>query len=64
MFGMFYYYDNLSKKTEAYTICTYDWFIMVFTDGSIDTFINSDDPVIINEYNQELDKIEGFGIHN
>lgn len=61
---MFYYYDNLSKKTEAYTICTYDWFIMVFKDGSIDTFINSDDPVIINEYNQELDKIKGFGIHN
>lgn len=50
-------YANLIEKKEYYTICTLDWFIMVFEDGSIDKFINSDNPEKIEEYNLELKKI-------
>ena len=54
---MIYYYSSLVEKRELYTICTHDWFITVFQDGSIDSFINSSDQEIINEYQKELDKI-------
>ena len=54
---MIYYYSDIADKTEDYTICTYDWFIIVFEDGSIDTFINSEDEEVINEYNQYLDEV-------
>lgn len=55
---LIYYYSELAKKTEAYTICTLYWFIMIFQDGSIDTYINSDNPEIIEEYSLELEKIK------
>lgn len=55
---LIYYYSDLSKKCEVYTICTFDWFIMVFQDGSIDSFINSSDPGVIEQYNFELEKIK------
>ena len=54
---MIYYYSDLSKKREVYTVCTYNWVITVFEDGTIDSFINSNDPDIICEYELELDKI-------
>ena len=53
------YYQELTKKHELYTICTLNWFITVFQDGFIDTYINSDNPEVIEEYNIELKKIKG-----
>ncbi len=51
------YYNELTRRQELYTICTYDWFITVFQDGSIDTFINSQNPEIVKTYNSELQKV-------
>lgn len=55
---LIYYYSDLSEKRELYTICTLDWFIMVFQDGTIDTFINSNNPTIVEKYYLELEKIK------
>ena len=57
---MIYYYSDLMKKNEDYTICTLDWFIMVFDDGSIDTFINSENSEVISEYEKELEKTKNI----
>lgn len=54
---MMHYYESLQRRKELYTICTYDWFITVFEDGSIETFINSSDPDISKIYYDELTKI-------
>lgn len=54
---MIYYYSELAKKTEVYTVCTLSWYISVFTDGSIDSFNSSDNPDVIEQYNNELKKI-------
>ena len=50
-------YYNFKVKNEIYTECTLSWFITVFGDGTIDSFINSDNPNIIKKYNDELEKI-------
>ena len=52
------YYNDLVTRKESYTICTYDWHITVFQDGSIDSFINSEDEEVINRYRMELDTIK------
>ena len=52
-----HYYESLQRRKELYTVCTYDWFITVFEDGSIETFINSSDPDISKIYYDELTKI-------
>ena len=55
------HYSELSSKKEICTICTLHWFIMVFEDGTIDSFINTDNPEIVSEYNSELEKIKNDG---
>ena len=50
-------YYNFKIKNEIYTECTLSWFITVFDDGTIDSFINSDNPNIIKQYNDELEII-------
>ena len=57
--GSLTYYQELTKKHELYTVCTLNWFITVFQDGFIDTYINSDNPEVIEKYNIELKKIKG-----
>ncbi len=52
------YYNNLIDKKEIYTICTVDWYITIYEDNTIDTYINSKNPEVIKEYNQELNKIK------
>ena len=58
---LIYYYSELAAKRELYTICTYHWFIMVFSDGTIDTYINTNNEEIIKEYNLELEKVKEKG---
>ena len=57
---MIYYYGQISGKEEDYTTCTYDWFIRVFKDGTIDTYIHSDDPEVQKEYEEELEKAKEY----
>ncbi len=52
------YYRKLLNKKEKYTICTLNWFISIFDDDSVDSYINSDNPEIIEEYNLEMKKIK------
>ncbi len=52
------YYNNLFEKREVYAVCTLNWYIRVFQDGFIDTYLNSDNPTIVEEYNLEMQKIE------
>ena len=51
------FYFNLSSKREVYTVCTSDWFITVYQDGTMDSFIKSSNPRVIEQYNLELGKI-------
>ncbi len=48
------YYNEIAKKREVYTVCTLNWFIRVFEDGFVDSYINSDDKKILKEYDLEL----------
>lgn len=50
------FYFNLSSKREVYTVCTSNWFITVYQDGTIDSFINSNNPIVVGKYNTELEK--------
>lgn len=52
--GMYSYYHNLPLN-ELYTICTNDWYITVYTDGTIDSYINSNDEDVIEDYNFRLE---------
>ena len=51
------FYFNLSSKREVYTVCTSDWYITVYQDGTMDSFIKSSNPRVIEQYNSELGKI-------
>ncbi len=55
---LIHYYDDLSRKHELYTICTLDWFITVFQDGSIDSFVKEQKEETIKDYNFELIKVK------
>jgi hypothetical protein len=57
------FYNKLFNKSEAYTICTRYWFIMVFTDNSIEFFINSDNSQVVLQFNTELNKVKQI-LHN
>ncbi len=56
------YYKFLSSRREAYTICTLDWFITVFQDGTIDSFVSSNDPLVLEQHNSYLEKVNKKGI--
>ena len=57
---MIYYYNELANSKEKYTVCSLHWHITVFEDGSIDSYINSNNQDIINEYEEELVSIKGI----
>lgn len=52
------YYDMLVKKKEEYLICTNDWYIIKFQDGTYDYFNKSNDKAVINEYNKIKNQIK------
>ena len=52
------YFEDLASKKELYTICTLNWYITVFEDGSIDSFVNHGNPEVVEEYNSELAKMK------
>lgn len=58
-FEMIWYYNELCEKKEDFTICTSDWFITKFCDGSVDSFIKSNDPEVVRQFNEKLSKIKG-----
>lgn len=48
----------MSKHHELQTICNKDWYITLFTDGTIDSFLSdTQDPRAKEEFQQELVKI-------
>lgn len=54
----FSFYNEMSKHHELQTICNKDWYITLFTDGTIDSFISdTQDPRAKEEFQQELVKI-------
>lgn len=56
--SLFSYYRELATKKELYTICTLYWYITTFEDGSVDTYINSNNPEVVKEYNLKLKEIK------
>ena len=51
-------YNNLIHNNEIYTICSNNWYITLFDNGEVDSFIATDDKVIMDEYEKELKKIK------
>lgn len=51
-------YNNLIHNNEIYTICSNNWYITLFDNGEVDSFIATDDRVIMDEYEKELKKIK------
>ncbi len=51
-------YFTLTDKTPLYTCCNREWYITLFEDGTIDSYIFSKkDPRVQEEYNQEMSKV-------
>ena len=50
-------YMNLLRKKEAYTICSKDWYITMFEDGTYDSFNKSTSKNVIDEFNSQLKKV-------
>ena len=53
-------YNWLLEKQEICTYCNTDWFITLFDDGEINSFISSKDKRANEEYNQNLELIKGY----
>lgn len=54
----FTFYQEMAKHREKQTTCNKDWYITLFTDGTIDSFLSdTKDPRAKEEYQQELVKI-------
>ena len=53
------FYKKLLQQEEIYTACNKDWYITLFDDGTIDSFISEDDERANAEYNKEIDTIQG-----
>ena len=52
------FYEKMANHHEQQTICNKDWYITVFTDGTIDSFLSdTKDPRAKEEFEQELVKI-------
>lgn len=54
----FEFYQNLLKHKELYSCCNRDWYITLFDDGTIDSFILTNDERAKAEYDSELEKIQ------
>ena len=54
----FSFYEQMLNKREQETICNKDWYITVFTDGTVDSFISdTKDPRAKEEYQTHLAKV-------
>ena len=54
----FSFYRELANRRELQTICNKDWYITLFTDGTIDSFLsNTKDPRAKEEFQSELAKV-------
>lgn len=58
------FFDNLIEKEELVTYCTDDWYIVLYKDGYIDSFISSNDKRAYEEYEEYMRKIENIKISN
>ena len=51
------FYEMLIEKEPIYIACSREWYLTLYTDGMIDSFILShDDPRIAEEYKNEIKK--------
>ena len=55
--GNFEFYNTLLKHREVYTSCNIDWYITLFEDGTIDSFVDETDDRAMEEYNFELQNV-------
>ena len=54
----FSFYEQMLNKREQETICNKDWYITVFTDGTVDSFISdTKDPRAKEEYQTHIAKV-------
>lgn len=54
----FTFYQTLTEHNELYTCCNKDWYITLFDDGTVDSFItDTTNEKASTEYNQELAKV-------
>lgn len=52
------FYQTLINHNELYTCCNRDWYITLFDDGTVDSFItDTSNEKAATEYNQELSKV-------
>lgn len=52
------FYQKLLNYQEIYTCCNKDWYIILFDDNEIDSFILNNDERAIAEFNYELENIQ------
>ena len=55
--GSFEFYHTLFDHKEVYTCCNNDWYITLFDDGHIDSFVDDTDDRAVLEYRYELENI-------
>lgn len=54
----FSFYQEMAKHRELQTICNKDWYITLFTDGTVDSFLSdTQDPRAEEEYKKTLAKV-------
>lgn len=52
------FYTTLIEKDPVYIACNREWYVTLYTDGTIDSYISSHtDPRIKEEYNAEIEKV-------
>ena len=54
----FEYYQRLLSHREIYTCCNKDFYIILFDDGCIDSYIFTDNEIATQEYKRELENIK------
>lgn len=55
--GGFEFYHTLFEHKEVYTCCNKDWYITLFDDGFIDSFVDDVDDRAVLEYRCELENV-------
>lgn len=56
--GNYDFYKNLLQLSELYVSCNKDWYIILFYNGTIDSFVCSEDERAIEEFNKELVSVQ------
>ena len=54
------FYHNINGKKEHSVFCNTDWYIMIFEDGSVDSYICSEDERAFEEYNMILSSYKKY----